>query len=136
MSELISETQKYILVVDDEAILRRMISVVLESAGYKVASASCGRDALRMIGERRPDLVTLDVMMPEISGVQVADQLAQNPATADLPVILLTALDESTDPELRRQVREHNARLMPKPFSRHQLLEMVRSALSIPDPRR
>ncbi len=84
-------TQK-ILVVDDEPQAVRMLGFVLDRAGYQVISASSGIEALEKIGLERPDLVILDVMMPGMDGYEVCRRIRESPETADLPVMMLTAM--------------------------------------------
>jgi CheY-like chemotaxis protein len=84
-----------VLIVDDERKNRQLIEVMLGEDGYELLTASCGEDALAMIATQRPDLVLLDVMMPGMDGYQVAARLKSDPATADLPVVILTALGDA-----------------------------------------
>ena len=85
-----------ILVVDDEPDLVELISYNLEQQGHSVLTASNGAQALQIAKSRNPDLVVLDVMMPEINGVEVAKRLRAQTETASLPIIMLTAkTDES-----------------------------------------
>lgn len=79
-----------ILVVDDEPALRQMLRQMLEIGGYQVEEAEDGLDALDKIDESVPDAVILDVMMPDMDGITVCKQLRQNPATAVLPVVMLS----------------------------------------------
>ena len=72
-----------ILVVDDDPDIARFVEVNLRTAGYDVAVAADGEEALEKAGELRPDLVLLDVMMPRIDGFEVAQRLRQNPQTAN-----------------------------------------------------
>lgn len=88
---------KRILVVDDEARVREMIEFRLRQFGYEVLQASNGRDALAVASREKPDLVLLDVMMPELDGFQVCGRLKQDEATRDIPVVMLTAKAEAKD---------------------------------------
>ena len=88
---------KRILVVDDEARVREMIEFRLRQFGYEVLQAANGRDALAMASQEKPDLVLLDVMMPELDGFQVCRRLKQGEATRDIPVVMLTAKAEAKD---------------------------------------
>ncbi len=123
-----------ILVVDDDAFLRRMVRIVLEGAGYVVRTATNGREGLQKIADECPDLLTLDVMMPEMSGIEMADLLASDPATRRLPIILLTAVDERSAPELRDQAAasKSNVYVLQKPFHRQQFLDKIGEAMSGP----
>ena len=86
-----------ILVVDDDPDIARFVEVNLRSAGYDVAVAGDGEEALERAGEIRPDLVLLDVMMPRIDGFEVAQRLRKNPQTANTSIIMLTAKALSAD---------------------------------------
>jgi DNA-binding response OmpR family regulator len=86
-----------ILVVDDDPDIARFVEVNLRSAGYDVAVAGDGEEALEKAGELRPDLVLLDVMMPRIDGFEVAARLRKNPQTANTSIIMLTAKALSAD---------------------------------------
>ena len=86
-----------ILVVDDEPHIVRLIQVNLEKQGYAVVTASNGKEALATVAEERPDLVVLDVMMPEMDGMETLKRLKENPVTHEIPVILLTAKAQDSD---------------------------------------
>jgi len=86
-----------ILVVDDEPSLLRLIAYVLETEGYETITASSGMEALDQVQTGQPDLVILDVMLPDISGIDVCQQLRDKPETALLPIIMLSARTQVTD---------------------------------------
>lgn len=86
-----------ILVVDDEPAILRLIDYQLQSDGYEVLTARTGAEALRLIEGQLPDLMILDVMMPDMSGIQVCQALRSQPKTAELPVILLSARAQVND---------------------------------------
>ncbi len=119
----------YVLVVDDEPLLCRMVSAMLMRAGYDTSIATNGRDALQSVVQRAPDIITLDVMMPDMSGIEVARQLRTNSQTAGIPIIFVTALDRSVSMDLRRFTEEPGVYHVDKPFSREQLLMQVTIAL-------
>ncbi len=81
-----------ILVVDDEELLLKSVKHRLEREGFQVLTAATGEDGLKAAQEQRPDLVLLDIMLPKLKGREVCARLKANPATADIPVIFLTAL--------------------------------------------
>lgn len=124
-----TDLQGYVLVVDDEPLLCRMVSAMLMRAGYDTHTATNGRDALQRVMQQPPDLITLDVMMPDMSGIEVARQLRSAPQTADIPIIFVTALDRSVSIDLRRFTEEPDVYQVDKPFSRAQLLAQVSNAL-------
>lgn len=86
-----------VLVVDDEADIRTFLRVTLELAGYEVVEAADGRQALEVAISDSPDVVLLDVMMPEVDGFEVVRRLRENARTAHLPVILVTARSQAAD---------------------------------------
>lgn len=89
-----SETQPLVLVVEDSEAIRAAFTILLEESGYTVAAAPTGADAVRLAGERTPDLVLLDLGLPDISGIDVARSIKSNPATMNIPVVALTGRDE------------------------------------------
>src|SRR4051812_3517202 len=80
-----------VLVVDDTSIIREPIAAALTAAGYQTVCACDGREALAALDRQTPDVMVLDVSMPEMSGLQVLEAMRRRPATANTPVILLTA---------------------------------------------
>ncbi len=103
-----------ILVVDDSAENRDMLSRRLGREGYDSVSAADGREALDRIAEEDFDLVLLDVLMPEVDGYQVLEQLKNDPATRDIPVIMISALDDMTS--IVRCIERGAEDFLPKPF--------------------
>ena len=116
-----------ILVVDDVATNRIVMKVKLAAACYSVLQADCGEAALRLARSERPDLILLDVMMPDMSGVSVCERLKSDPETADIPVILITALSDSDSKVdgLKRGADDY----LTKPVDEVTLLARVRSLL-------
>jgi CheY-like chemotaxis protein len=92
-----STVGRRVLVVDDESSMRMVCRFNLLAAGMEVREAANGREALALIREELPDLVLLDVMMPELDGWEVARELQRDPHTRDLPIIFLTARAEPSD---------------------------------------
>ena len=86
-----------VLVVDDEAAIRLLCRVNLRLEGMDTIEARDGEEALRLARGERPDVVLLDVMMPQIDGWQVANELSRDPATSELPVVFLSARAEPAD---------------------------------------
>ena len=86
-----------VLVVDDEADARALVGGILSTAGYAWIEAANGKEALAAIAERRPSLVVLDLMMPELDGFQVIERLAADPETRAIPIVVLTAMALSPD---------------------------------------
>lgn len=118
---------KLILVVDDERDLVESLVYTLGKAGYQTAVAATGRAALDAVASRRPDLVLLDIMLPELSGTEVAARLRTNPQTADLPIVMLTAKGEEVDQIVGLTVGADD--YIPKPFSMKVLLARIEAVL-------
>jgi len=86
-----------ILVVDDEKDIVDLVSYNLEKEGFKVLKAYDGESALRMVQTKSPDLVILDLMLPGVQGLEVCRKIRENPRSASLPIIMLTAKGEEVD---------------------------------------
>ena len=116
-----------ILAVDDEAATRALLHKLLNREGYDVVEAVDGESALRAVVDEAPDLVCLDVMMPEPGGIEVCQQLRRHPEYAGLPILLLTALDR---PEDKARGLEAGANdFLSKPFDVSELSARLRSLL-------
>jgi len=109
-----------ILVVDDDQDNVNIAREILLSRGFEVRVAYNGPSALASVEQQRPDLVLLDVMMPQMSGMEVLDRLRANPATAGVPVILVTAKDQ--DEDILAGYKYGADYYITKPFSAKQLL--------------
>ena len=123
-----SDDRARILVVDDVPENVRLLEAVLDAHGYDVVSATNGDSALELALSARPDLVLLDVMMPQPDGLAVCRRLRQQEETAVLPVIMLTASEGS---EKRTAIEAGADDFIPKPFDREELLTRIRSLLRI-----
>src|SRR5258708_12314190 len=88
----------HILVVEDEDSLATLLQYNLQKEGYEVTLAGDGEEALLMVDERLPDLIVLDWMLPKVSGIEVCRRLRQRNETRNVPVVMLTAPAEETDP--------------------------------------
>lgn len=86
-----------ILTIEDQADVRRLIRFTLEYDGFDVLEASRGAMGLDMARSNRPDLVLLDVMMPDMSGLAVAEAMSQDPILSQIPFVMLTALGQASD---------------------------------------
>ncbi|MEX0804306.1 MAG: response regulator [Candidatus Binatia bacterium] len=85
------DTQRTIMVVDDNPDIITIVKTILEGKGYNVLSASSGQELLNALKGQKPDLIILDIMMPEMDGLEVLSRLKSVTETASIPVILLTA---------------------------------------------
>ena len=111
-----------VLVVEDNDDLLLLFKLILESAGYEVATASNGRDALDYLKQVQPQLILLDVMMPEISGLQVARKIKQESDYASLPILLVSALDRLEEQQLSNSKADG---ILYKPFDLDELIQRV-----------
>ena len=116
-----------ILVVDDEPKIRQFIQEVLELQDYEVLTAASGPDALQQLKRTRADLILMDLMMPVMDGYEVYHLLRENPATKDVPVIIVTAKEERKDRQLGLEGPTYN--YLMKPFQIEELLDKVREVL-------
>ena len=119
-----------ILIVDDEPLMRTMIRTMLTRAGYAVDTAGSGREALDKAKQTRPDLITLDYMMPDLSGLEVLEQLSLDPATAAIPVLIVSAVireEELTNQPICQQMQVD---FLPKPVQLQQLVDHIERLLA------
>ena len=116
-----------ILVVDDEAVLAETIAYNLEQAGYQVTTASDGASALEAARSETPDLVILDIMLPEMDGLEVCRQLRRESNTSTTPIMMLTAKGDEIDKVVGLEVGADD--YVTKPFGRRELLARVRALL-------
>jgi two-component system alkaline phosphatase synthesis response regulator PhoP len=114
-----------ILVVDDEQSIVTLLQFNLEQAGFKVISASDGKEALEISKKEKPDLMILDLMLPEISGLDVCKELRQNKIS--LPILMLTAKDDELDKILGLELGADD--YLTKPFSPREVVARVKAIL-------
>lgn len=123
-----------ILVVDDTPSNIQALSTTLKDKGYQVSVATSGRQALEVVNRRRPDLILLDVMMPEMDGFETCRRLKESAATNDIPVIFLTARTETAD--IVQGFELGAVDYVAKPFNAHELLARVNTHLTMDELRR
>lgn len=116
-----------VLVVEDEADIRTLILFNLQKDGYQAYGVPSGEEGLRLVAEKRPRLVVLDLMLPGMDGVAVCRKLRKNPDTRNIPILMLTARGEEEDVVSGLEAGADD--YMPKPFSNRVLLARVRSLL-------
>ena len=116
-------TGRRVLVVDDSPVIRDLIAVNLELEGFAVELAEDGLAALEAVGLSRPDLVTLDVVMPRLDGFETAARLRADPDTADIPIVIVTA--RATAGDLARGEEIGVDGYLTKPFEPAELVALV-----------
>jgi two-component system alkaline phosphatase synthesis response regulator PhoP/two-component system response regulator VicR len=115
---------KKILVVDDERHIVRLVQVNLQKEGYEVETAANGLEALEQARAGQPDLIVMDVMMPEMDGFEALQQLKADETTAEIPVIMLTA--KAQDADVFRGWQSGADLYLTKPFNPLELISFVR----------
>ena len=124
-----SERNSLVLVVDDQPANVKLLQQVLTMSGYDVITAATGPEALVKTARDRPDLILLDVIMPTMSGYEVCRAIRSDPATALLPIVMVTALDPSE--ERVKGIEAGADDFLPKPINQAELLARVKSLLRI-----
>lgn len=118
-----------ILVVDDNQQNLELLQAYLEDLDCETIGATAGQQALQIANERAPDLILLDVMMPKISGFEVCKRIKSSPKTENIPVIMVTALNEFAD--IERGVDSGTDDFISKPVNKLELLTRVKTMLKI-----
>jgi CheY-like chemotaxis protein len=117
-----------ILIIDDEIHIRRLTARMLELAGYKIIEATDGAHALALLQDARPDVITCDITMPGMNGLEVLKAIKSEPNLAGIPVIMLTAVGE--EKEAARATQLGAADYVTKPFGSTHLLETIERQLA------
>src|ERR1700687_1279267 len=118
-----------VLIVDDERRNAELLKVMLTPEGYQFLTASNGAEALDLLANQQPDIILLDVMMPGMDGYQVVGKIKENPATRNIPVIMLTALDDRNSKMLGLNAGAED--FLTKPVDRAELCVRVRNLLRL-----
>jgi CheY-like chemotaxis protein len=119
-----------VLVVDDDDVIRQLITVNLELEGFDVTTATDGQDCLDKVKDVKPAVITLDIMMPRLDGWEAASRLRADPETADIKVVLLSARAQEAD--LQRGDRIGVDAYLTKPFDPDELIATVRRLAGLP----
>lgn len=121
---------KTILIVEDEEAVRELEKFILETQGYEVMEARDGLEGLAKAEFRKPDLILLDLMMPDVSGGRMFEEMQQHPATAGIPIVVVTGkpdahqmFDDTIGPE----------NVVMKPFEAEKLLQRIRDHIGDPE---
>ena len=116
-----------VLVVDDEIHIVHVVAIKLRNNGYEVLTAENGAEAFKVACEEKPDIIVTDFQMPLMTGLEMVEALRQNPDTADVPVIMLTARGFAIDENQKQQLRISEC--ISKPFSPKELLRTIEDVL-------
>ena len=122
-----ADVQKHILIVEDETSIRDMVAFALRKAGMEAMHAADARAAQSVIGERVPDLILLDWMLPGMSGIDLARRLRKDDLTREVPIIMLTARGEDVDRILGLEMGADD--YLAKPFNPRELLARINAVL-------
>lgn len=120
---------KHILIIEDEPNIIEAIRFILARDGWRVETHSDGRDAVEVVTRAEPDVLILDVMLPNRSGYDILQELRSEAATADLPILMLTARGQSKDREMAERFGASS--FMTKPFSNADVLAQVRDLANV-----
>ncbi len=126
-----SSDAQTVLVVEDEASIASFVAMYLRNAGFDVKVAPTGRDALNLAASQSPSLIILDLMLPDIDGIEVCRRLRQD---SDVPILMLTARDEDVDKIVGLEVGADD--YLTKPFNPRELVARVKSVLRRSTPER
>lgn len=113
---------KKILVVDDDPTVIKLLEGVLKAQGFEVALAHDGIDAMVQVKNTKPDLIILDIMMPELNGYEVCSHLKFDPQYKSIPILILTSREQELDERIARMM---GVEYMHKPFDRERLLATI-----------
>ncbi|MEO5342113.1 MAG: response regulator [Gammaproteobacteria bacterium SHHR-1] len=117
----------HILIIDDSPTEQYVLRTALEGAGYSVSSANDGEAGIKLANETLPDLILMDVVMPNMNGFQATRKLSRQPQTADIPIIMVTTKDQETD---KTWAKRQGARdYMVKPVNKAELLSKIKDIL-------
>ncbi len=118
---------KKVLIVEDEKDIQQLVKLYLEKEGFRTFIAGTGGEALRQVKAHKPDLLVLDLMLPELDGIEVCKRLRSQPETASLPIIMLTARAEESDTVVGLELGADD--YVTKPFSPKSLVARVKALL-------
>jgi two-component system, OmpR family, alkaline phosphatase synthesis response regulator PhoP len=127
----VATTASNILVVEDESSIASFVALYLKNAGYGVRTAASGGEALNQVANEMPSLIVLDLMLPDIDGIEVTKRIRQ---TSDVPILMLTARDEDVDKIIGLEVGADD--YLTKPFNPRELVARVKAILRRAQPER
>ena len=118
-----------VLIADDNQQNRELLEAYLADEGYEIVMTVDGQETVDAVAERQPDLILLDIMMPRLSGYEVCHQLKQNESTRSIPILMVTALNETGD--IEKAVTAGCDDFLTKPVNRLELQTRVRSLMRV-----
>jgi DNA-binding response OmpR family regulator len=121
---------KTVLIVEDEEAVRELEKFILEAEGYEVMEARDGLEGLAKAEFKKPDLILLDLMMPDVSGGRMFDEMREHPTTAGIPIIVVTGKPDAHE-IFDEQIGQSN--VVMKPFEAEALLDRIRDHIGAPD---
>jgi len=124
-----TENSPRIIYIEDDPEMIELVHIILNRRGFKVKGTQWGRQGVDMVQQDRPDLVLLDLMMPDLDGWDVYHQLKANPDTQDIPIIVISAKSQPIDRVLGLQIAKVDD-YVSKPFSPHELISSVDRVLN------
>lgn len=124
---------KTIMVVDDEQHVVEVVRAMLIQKGHEVIVASNGREALEKLADERPDLILLDIVMPEMDGATLAEKLRDRPETAEIPIVFLTGLLDGNRDASGNQALV-GQQMLSKPFGAAELFKVIELTVGEDDP--
>lgn len=116
-----------VLIADDSPTDQHILSRALEKQGFETVVARDGEEAIRLAGERSPDVILMDIVMPGMNGYQATRQLAQDPSTAAIPIVIIST--KKQDADRAWGLRQGAVRYLTKPVSDDELVAAVRDAI-------
>ena len=122
------EEKKLVLLVDDEPDVIEHVGSILKKNNFEVVSASKGKEALELALIHKPDIILLDVFLPDIDGGEVASRLTLNPQTKDIPIIYLTGLITKQEQEVPEKIGKYF--VIAKPILESELIPLIQKVLS------
>ncbi|MFG0331357.1 MAG: response regulator [Phycisphaerales bacterium] len=120
--------QRTVLVVDDEAYILHVVSLKLANAGYQVITANDGEEGFELATEHRPDMIITDFQMPYLTGLEMCQRLRAQDATANIPIVMLTARGYALEEDDLESV--NIVQCLSKPFSPRELVSCVERAMA------
>ena len=120
---------KKILIIDDEEKITKNIKLRLEANGYATEVAFTGKEGIEKANQYKPDLIILDIILPDLSGTEVAEALKSNPKTTNIPVVFLTCLVDKEEEAKDNDYIIGGNTLLGKPYSAEELLGVIKNKL-------